>query len=108
MAAKPSPWTPLPIAVSDRSGERIGLTSDAPPGATRCLNCGRVNDAVTGVDQRHKPRPGDAAVCFECRHVMMYVDGAHGLEFRHATPEESDAVIEQLWPGAPRPRRSPW
>lgn len=94
---KKSPWAwePPPICLPDRSNETahfVGPTRDAPV-LVRCTNCGRVNDAVTGVSTSARPKPGNAAICFRCRHIMIYRDD---LSLRDATPAEADAILKIL------------
>lgn len=50
-----------------------------------CLNCGKLLDASTSVDGDHAPSPGDATVCLDCQHLMMYADD---MTLRNLTDEE--------------------
>ncbi len=40
--------------------------------ANRCLNCGQLIDAATGIDHRNKPKPGAITVCWYCGHLMAF------------------------------------
>ena len=100
MSKKPSPWAgePPPILLPDRSREILGETRDAPRSDNACLKCGRVMPAVTGVGNNAAPDPGDAAICFDCGHIMVYADD---LSFREATRGEikalkGDAIVRAI------------
>lgn len=49
---------------------KIGETTRVP--TSRCLHCGRVNDAATPVDDNATPEPGNITVCFVCGHIMAF------------------------------------
>lgn len=53
--------------------------------ASPCLACGKKLDASTSTEGDHKPSPGDATVCLECAHLMMYADD---MTLRELTDEE--------------------
>jgi hypothetical protein len=50
----------------------LGKTQRVPP--SKCLNCGRVHDACTGIDGAVTPHPGDVTICLMCGHIMSYDD----------------------------------
>jgi hypothetical protein len=57
------------------------------PGSA-CVNCGKGMDAASPVGGGREPQAGDCAVCFYCRHLMVY---GNDLRLRNLTDEE---VIE--------------
>jgi hypothetical protein len=65
----------------------LGTTRRAPE--CKCLECGKLIDAATGLNQSHRPKPGDYAVCLGCGHVAAYTDG---LTLRQLTADERDYV----------------
>jgi len=61
----------------------------------RCLKCGEINDAATGIVDKHarntlKPKPGDIMICFYCGHVMRLNDK---LAFRELTAGERQQLV---------------
>ena len=40
----------------------------------RCLNCGHRLNAASSFFDETPPHPGDATVCIECGHVMVFGD----------------------------------
>jgi hypothetical protein len=73
------------------SSMKLGVDSRVPP--SMCLDCGRINDAATGVDHAEgpdaAPQPGDVTVCFYCGHIMVFGDD---LMLRNPT----DAEIREI------------
>lgn len=102
---KKNPWEMPPICLP-----YLGETRDAPA-PVNCLKCGKNQNAATGLTNRHVPKPGDAAICFNCGHIMIYNDE---LKFREVTIEERTRIKSRkdvqilLDFVAQRKRKSPW
>jgi DNA-directed RNA polymerase subunit N (RpoN/RPB10) len=64
----------------------IGETQRTAP--CPCLNCGKLLDSATGINDANAVAPGCITICFSCGHVMAFDDN---LMFRELTDEE---VIE--------------
>jgi hypothetical protein len=59
--------------------------------AGRCPACGYLTDAVAGLNTPGAPDIGDATLCLNCGHVMVFT--AYGQ--RSATPEELEEVLAE-------------
>lgn len=56
----------------------------------RCLACGYAFDAASGlVDPAARPGPGDATLCLNCAHVMIFTP----FGVRNPTPGELAEVL---------------
>jgi hypothetical protein len=62
---------------------KLGTDRHIPKSA--CTNCGKVLDGATCVGTDAAPDPGDATICINCGHLMVF-DAALGL--RELTAEE--------------------
>ena len=51
-------------------GEGGMRTTHTPP--TRCLNCGAIHDAASGMNHNKQPYPGAITMCAACSAVMKY------------------------------------
>jgi hypothetical protein len=51
----------------------------------RCTNCGKALDRAAGIDNDAQPEPGDASICIECGHLMVWDEN---LELRDPTDKE--------------------
>jgi hypothetical protein len=70
------------VAVSEmKSGKSVRIVENA------CLNCGKVLDGATAIDQEGeiRPTPGSITVCMYCGHLMAFDEQLH---FRALTDEE--------------------
>jgi hypothetical protein len=59
---------------------------------TVCPNCGKVLDAVTGVDHENAPVAGSVTICINCSGLSVFQDD---LTLREPTPEEMADLMAQ-------------
>jgi hypothetical protein len=52
---------------------------------SRCPECGKLNDAASGISNDTPPSPGNVAICFYCHHLAIY---GEDMKLRHPTDEE--------------------
>jgi hypothetical protein len=38
----------------------------------RCINCGEVQEAATGINVEDAPGEGDVSICFKCGHIAIF------------------------------------
>jgi hypothetical protein len=50
-----------------------------------CTNCGKMQNAATGVNEDCAPSPGDCSICLDCGHLMVFADD---LKLRNPTDAE--------------------
>jgi hypothetical protein len=64
-----------------KSGKPVSLPESS------CLNCGKVLDGATVVDEENavRPVPGSISVCIHCGHVMAFDEK---MQFRELTDDE--------------------
>ena len=80
------------------------LAKDVPMPKGKCLNCGKNLNMAAGVvdilsPDEHHPEPGDATICIDCSHVMVF---DKNLNLREPTISEllefssDDNVVEAM------------
>jgi hypothetical protein len=55
-----------------------------------CTSCGKRLDAASHLDGKSVPVPGDATVCIECGHVMVF---GENMRLRDPTPQEETGLV---------------